>query len=180
MKKINFPINDENLKELKTGTPVKISGVIYTARDAAHRKLFELIKKRKKLPFNLKGNLIYYTGPSPAPPGKIIGSCGPTTSARMDVFTPYLYKMGLKATMGKGGRNKEVINACKKYKSIYLITFGGCGAYLAEFVKKVEVTAFEELGPEAIYRMEVKDFPAIVGIDIYGKYLYKSINKETG
>jgi len=158
---------------LKVGDFIKIDGIIYTARDAAHKKIFELIKKNKKLPFDLSGNLIYYIGPSPAPPGKIIGSAGPTTSSRMDIFTPEFYKMGLKATMGKGGRSREIIDTCKKYKSIYLITFGGCGAYLSQFIKKVELIAFEELGAEAIYKMEVKNFPAIVGIDIYGNYIYK-------
>ena len=173
MKKIIFPVEDEKLENLKVGDCVKINGIIYTGRDAAHKKIFELIKKNKKLPFELSGNLIYYVGPSPAPPGKIIGSAGPTTSSRMDIFTPLLYKMGLKGTMGKGERSKEVIDACKKYKSIYLITFGGCGAYLSQFIKKIELIAFEELETEAIYKMEVEDFPAIVGIDIYGNYIYK-------
>ncbi len=173
MKKIFFPVDEKKLANLKIGDFIFLNGTFYTCRDAAHKKIFKLIEENKNLPFTLNHNLIYYVGPTPAPPGKIVGSFGPTTSSRMDTFTPLLYKMGLKGTMGKGGRNKEVINACRKYKAIYLITFGGCGAYLSKFVRKIELIAFEELGAEGIYKVEVENFPAIVGIDIYGNYLYK-------
>ncbi len=174
MKKINFPLKDEReLEKFKSGDEVEINGKIYVARDAAHKKLVELIEKKEKLPVNLKNSLIYYMGPTPAPPGKIIGAAGPTTSIRMDRLTIPLLKIGLKATMGKGKRGKIIVEACKKYKSIYLITFGGAGAYLSKFIKSSKAVAFNELGPESIYEIEVINFPAIVCIDIYGNDLYR-------
>lgn len=174
MKKIKFPLKDENeLKKFKAGDEVFISGEIYTARDAAHKRLIEFIDKKIKLPIDLKGSLIYYAGPSPSPEGKIIGSIGPTTSKRMDDLTIPLLKLGLKGTMGKGERGEEIIKAFKKFKCIYFITYGGCGAYLSKFVKKAEIVCFEELGPEAIYKLYIENFPAIVGIDIYGNDFFK-------
>jgi fumarate hydratase subunit beta len=154
MKKIIFPLkNEEDIRKLKVGDEVLISGKILTARDHAHKKLVEIIKKEEKLPVDLKGALIYYTGPSPTPEGKIVGSIGPTTSKRMDRLTIPLLKFGLKATMGKGERSDEIVNLFKEYKVVYFITYGGCGAYLSQFVKEIKVLCFEELGPEAIYQL---------------------------
>lgn len=167
--KINLPFEKDILKHLKAGDSLELSGTIYTARDAAHKKIFELIQAKQPLPFDLKNNLIYYTGPTPRPPGKIIGASGPTTSSRMDVYAPTLYQLGLKATMGKGPRSKEVIEACKKFNAVYLITYGGLGAYLAQFIKKAKLVAFPELGPEAVYQLELENFPAIIAIDYRGK-----------
>lgn len=173
--KIIFPLDDDRrITKLKAGDEVEISGIIYVARDAAHKKMIEALAEKHPLPFPVKGSIIYYMGPSPAPPGKAIGSCGPTTSSRMDTSTIPLLNAGLKATMGKGGRSKEIEAACKNYKAIYLITYGGCGAYLNRFVKKAECFAYRELGPEAIYRLEVEGFPAITGIDTRGKNVYNN------
>ncbi|HOK57229.1 MAG TPA: FumA C-terminus/TtdB family hydratase beta subunit [bacterium] len=169
MKKIYFPLkNEKDLKKLKAGDYVLINGKILTARDAAHKKLIEIINLKKNIPIEIKNELIYYTGPSPTPEGKIVGSIGPTTSERMDNLTIPLLKLGLKGTMGKGERGKEIVKAFKRFKAVYFITYGGCGAYLSQFVKGIKLLAFEELGPEAIYQLEVYEFPAIVGIDIYG------------
>jgi len=166
IKKIQFPlIDNKQIEKLRTGDEVEISGTIYVARDAAHKQLVDALNKNKPLPFPLKGSIIYYMGPTPAPPGKIIGSCGPTTSSRMDGYTLPLLQGGLKATMGKVERSAEITAGCKKYKAVYLITYGGCGAYLNRFVKKLDCVAYCELGPEAIYRLEVEGFPAIIGID---------------
>ena len=174
MKKIYFPIkNEKQLEILKSGDEVLISGEILTARDAAHKKMIEMIDRKERLPIDLNGALIYYTGPTPAPPGKIVGSIGPTTSKRMDGLTVPLLKFGLKGTMGKGERSKEIVEVFKKFKVIYFITFGGCGAYLSQFVKDIKIVCFQELGPEAIYKLKVSDFPAIVGIDIYGNDFFE-------
>ncbi len=174
MKKIYFPLKKEKeIEKLKVGEEVFISGKILTARDQAHKKLIEIIEKGEKLPIDLKGALIYYTGPSPTPKGKIVGSIGPTSSKRMDKLTIPLLKFGLKATMGKGERSDEIVNLFKKYRVVYFITYGGCGAYLSQFVKEIKILCFEELGPEAIYQLYVEDFPAIVGIDIYGNDFFK-------
>lgn len=171
-KKIKFPVKNGGFEDLRAGTEVEISGIIFAARDAAHKKFIEALKKKEPLPFLVQGALIYYMGPSPAPPGKVIGACGPTTSLRMDKYTVPLFELGLRATMGKGGRDEKVVQACKKYGAIYLVTYGGCGAYLNRFVKKSKIIAYPQLGPEAVYRMEVQGFPAIVGIDIKGNNLY--------
>mgnify|MGYP000057447201 CR=1 FL=1 len=174
MKKIFFPLKKEkDIEKLNVGDEVLISGTILTARDKAHKKLVEIIKKGKELPVELKGRLIYYTGPSPTPEGKIVGSIGPTTSKRMDKLTIPLLKFGLKATMGKGERSSEIVSLFKKYKVVYFLTYGGCGAYLSQFVKEIKILCFEELGPEAIYQLCVEDFPTIVGIDIYGNDFFK-------
>lgn len=162
MKKIFLPLNDKDIKGLKIGEEVLLSGVVYTARDQAHKRLAELLKAKKKLPIELKDAVIYYCGPTNTGPGKIIGSCGPTTSSRMDAFTPLLLKYGLKGMIGKGNRSKEVIDAIMRHKAVYFITIGGAGAFLSKKVKKAKLAAFKDLGPEAIYKLEVRDFPAIV------------------
>lgn len=173
MKEIQFPLEKGyEINSLKAGEEIEIYGIIYVARDAAHKKIISDIVKKNPLPFQLKNNLIYYMGPTPAPKGKIIGSSGPTTSSRMDIYTVPLLQAGLKATMGKGERSKEIVSACKKYKAVYLITYGGCGAYLSKFIKKIECIAYPELGPEALYKLEVERFPAIVAIDTEGNCLY--------
>jgi len=161
-----------NLK-LKAGDRFLLNGIIYTARDQAHKRLAQAIKQHKKLPINLKGAVIYYCGPAKTPRGKIIGSCGPTTSSRMDEFTPALLEAGVKGMVGKGVRSKEVAKAIKKYQAIYFLTYAGCGALLAKYVKKAAPVAYKDLGPEAIYKLEVKDFPLIVGIDARGRSIYE-------
>lgn len=152
-----------------------LSGIIYTARDQAHKRLIEAIKKGKKLPFNLNGAIIYYCGPTATPKRKIIGACGPTTSSRMDEFTPALLRKGLSGMIGKGARSKEVINAIKKYKAAYFLTYAGCGALLSKYVKSVRTIAYKDLGPEAILKLEVTDFPLIVGIDARGRSIYDAL-----
>lgn len=159
---INLPLDEKSMKTLKAGDWLLISGTVYTARDEAHKRLMELIKNRRGLPFELKGSTIYYTGPTPARPGQVVGSIGPTTSSRMDVFTPTLLKLGLKAMIGKGKRSEEVVNAIKKYRAIYFAAVGGAGAYLSQKVTDCKLVAFADLGPEAVYRLQLKDFPAIV------------------
>lgn len=171
--KITSPIDAETIKKLTVGTEVLISGVIYTARDAAHRRLVEALDKGDRLPFDLTGQTIYYMGPSPTRPGHIIGSAGPTTSARMDIYTPRLIALGLRAMIGKGGRSPEVREAIKKYKAVYFTAIGGAGALLAKSIKQVEIVAYEDLGAEAIRRLEVVNFPAIVANDIYGDDLFE-------
>ena len=173
MIKISTPLNEKILKTLKCNQEVLLSGVIYTARDQAHKRLIEIIKNGKRLPVELKNQIIYYCGPTPVPKNKTIGSCGPTTSARMDELTIPLLKKGLKGMIGKGRRSIAVTKAIKKYKAIYFLTYAGCGALLSEKVKKARPIAFKDLGAEAIYELEVKDFPVIVGTDIHGKNIYK-------
>ncbi len=170
---LKAPLSDSAVEGLKAGDKVMISGTLYTARDAAHKKLIEMIESGRELPFDLKGQLLYYVGPTPAKPGKCIGSAGPTTSYRMDLYTPTLYKMGLKGTIGKGGRSTEVIEAMKAYKAVYFATVGGAAALIAKTIKKVEIIAFEELGTEAVRKLEVENFPAIVVNDTKGNDLYR-------
>ncbi len=173
-KRIKAPITDERVVEsLRAGDLVLISGVIYTARDAAHKRLVEALDKGEALPIELKGQVIYYAGPAPAKPGRPIGSVGPTTSYRMDPYAPRLLKEGLKGMIGKGTRSREVIEAIKEYKGVYFGAVGGAAAYLARCVKSAEVVAYEDLGPEAIRRLVVEDFPAFVVNDIYGNDLYQ-------
>ncbi|MEK6715640.1 MAG: FumA C-terminus/TtdB family hydratase beta subunit [Candidatus Omnitrophota bacterium] len=173
MKKIELPpLTDKIIKSLRAGQQVLISGIIYTARDQAHKRLASLLKKGKKLPFDLKGQIVYYCGPTPAKKGEVIGSCGPTTSSRMDEFTPLLLKAGLKGMIGKGRRSQAVREAIKKYRAVYFLTYAGCGALLSTFVKRCEPIAYPDLGTEAIYKLEVENFPLIVGIDAYGKDIY--------
>jgi len=162
MKKINLPLKNYEIKKLKIGEEILLSGPIYTARDQAHKRLVERLKNKKKLPIDLKKAVIYYCGPTKTRPGAVIGSCGPTTSARMDAFTPILIKAGLRAMIGKGNRSKDAAGSIKRHKAVYFITIGGAGAYLSKMVKKAMVVAFKDLGPEAIYKLEVRDFPVIV------------------
>jgi len=169
MRKIALPIDEQTIRQLKAGEEVLLSGKVYTARDQAHKRLVELLKKKKRLPVDLRGKAIYYCGPTKKRPGKVIGSCGPTTSSRMDAFTPTLLEAGLRMMIGKGNRSKEVIRSIKRHKAVYFLTIGGAGAYLSKRVKKTRTIAFKDLGPEAIYELEVKDFPAIVWVDSKGK-----------
>lgn len=171
--RLKTPLSDADVEKLKAGDKVLITGVIYTGRDAAHKRLTDLLKEGKPLPVDLKGQIIYYVGPAPAKPGHAIGSAGPTTSGRMDAYSPKLMEIGLKGMIGKGMRKKEVIEAMKKYKAVYLAATGGAGALLAKSVKKAETVAYEDLGPEAISRLEVVDFPAIVVNDTKGNDLYQ-------
>ncbi len=173
IKHLHTPLSDDDVLGLKAGDNVLISGVIYTARDAAHKKMVELIAKGEPLPIDLEGQVIYYVGPAPAKPGQAIGSAGPTTSGRMDAYTPLTLEQGMKACIGKGLRNAAVKEALKKYKGVYLAAVGGAGALLSKRVTRSEVVAYPELGAEAIYRLEVKDFPATVINDAYGNDLYE-------
>ncbi|MBI5234573.1 MAG: Fe-S-containing hydro-lyase [Deltaproteobacteria bacterium] len=173
VKRISSPLSDKDIEGLNAGDRVVITGVVYTARDAAHKRLNELLDKGEKLPFDIKGQLIYYAGPTPARPGQVIGSAGPTTSNRMDAYTSRLLELGLKGTIGKGARSKEVIEAMKRNKAIYMAAVGGAAALIARSIKKAEIIAYEDLGAEAIRRLEVEDFPAIVVNDIHGRDLFK-------
>jgi len=170
---ITSPIEENILKKLRAGDSISISGVVYTARDAAHKRIAEALKAGETLPFNLKGQTLYYMGPTPARPGRVIGSCGPTTSGRMDSFTPALLATGLSAMIGKGERSTEVKEAIKKQRAVYLVTYGGAGALLAKTVKRAEVVAYPELGAEAVMRLEIEDFPVIVANDMRGGDLFK-------
>lgn len=168
MKKLTPPLTDEVLEGLRVGDKVLITGRIYTARDAAHKRFVDAIDRGQPLPVDLHGQIIYYVGPTPAKPGHVIGSAGPTTSIRMDAYMEPLLKAGLKATIGKGYRSWGVVEMLKKYKAVYLVATGGAGALLSKRIKTAKVVAYEDLGPEAIYELTVEDFPAIVANDIYG------------
>jgi len=170
--RLKTPLSNDDVDKLKIGDKVLITGVIYTGRDAAHKRLTDLIKEGKELPIDVKGQIIYYVGPAPARPGKPIGSAGPTTSYRMDAYAPKLMELGMKGMIGKGNRAPEVIDAMKKYKAIYFGATGGAGAVLARSIKKATVVAYEDLGPEAIHRLEVENFPAVVINDTKGNDLY--------
>ena len=170
--KITTPLTEETVRKLHTGDMVRITGVLYSARDAAHKKLTELIETGGELPFGLKGNVIYYLGPTPAREGQVIGSAGPTTSSRMDKYTPKLLSLGLKGMIGKGRRSTEVIQAIKENGAVYFAAVGGAGALLSKCIKSSKVIAFDELGTEAVREMYVEDFPAIVAIDSEGKDIY--------
>ena len=170
---INSPIEAEAISKLRIGTRVLISGVLYTARDAAHQRLVQVLNRGDSLPFDLKGQTLYYMAPSPARPGQVIGSAGPTTSGRMDIYTPPLIAAGLRAMIGKGNRSTEVKEAIKKHKAVYFVTIGGAGALLSKAIKKAEVVAYEDLAAEAIMRLEMADFPAIVANDAYGGDLFQ-------
>lgn len=174
MKVLKPPMNEIDISNLQVGEEVLISGTIYTARDMAHKRMYEAILADEDLPIDLYGQLLYYTGPCPAPPGKIIGSAGPTTSNRMDDYTELLLAKGLKCLIGKGNRDEKVVTALKKYGAVYLSTIGGAGAYLAKKIVSSQVVAYEELGPEAIRMIEVRDFPAIVAIDVKGNNIYEN------
>ena len=176
--KMTAPLTDEDIEKLRIGDIVYLSGTIYTARDAAHKKLVDLLAEGKELPFDLKGSVIYFVGPTPPKPGEPIGSAGPTTSYRMDSYSPILIKHGQKAMIGKGKRNQEVKDACMKYKAVYFGATGGAGALIAKRIKKAEVIAYPELGPEAIRKLEVEDFPVTVVNDSYGGDLYEEGRKK--
>jgi fumarate hydratase subunit beta len=173
IKKLQPPLTDSVVRSLKAGDEVLISGVIYTARDMAHKRICEAIEAGQKLPFELEGAVIYFVGPTPARPGKVIGSAGPTTSSRMDAFSPTLLAKGLKAMIGKGYRSNKVRDALKKYCAVHLSTIGGAGALLSKHIVSAEVIAYEDLGTEAIRKLQVVDFPAIVAYDPYGDSVYK-------
>lgn len=173
IKKINTPLDKKIIGALKPGEEISLSGIIYTARDQAHQRLVDSLNKRKKLPINLSGQVIYYCGPTKTPKGRVIGSCGPTTSKRMDGFTPALLEAGLLGMIGKGERSKQVTLAIKKKRAVYFLAYAGCAALLSQYVLKAKVIAYQDLGPEAIYRLEVKDLPLIVGIDPKGKSVFK-------
>jgi len=170
--RIKIPKEREVFYRLKAGDKVFLSGIIYTARDEAHRRIAKCKMQNANFPFEIKDQIIYYTGPSPTKPGEIIGSCGPTTSARMDPFTPFLLSLGLAGMIGKGPRSKEVIKAIKKYQAVYFIAIGGAAAYYTNFIKKVEIIAYPELGCEAIHKLEIGDFPVYVGISSNGESIF--------
>ena len=172
-KKIEAPLTDETVKDLHAGDQVLLSGVIYTARDAAHKKLVELIEGGKPLPFDLKGSVIYYVGPSPAPPGFVIGAAGPTTSYRMDPYAPLLIEHGMKGMIGKGQRSDELIKVMKERPAIYFGATGGAAALISKVIVDAKVIAFDDLGTEAVRELVVKDMPLVVINDCYGNDLYK-------
>ncbi len=174
MKKIiNTPISIEDARTLKIGEVVYLTGTIYTLRDAGHKRLVELLKSGDSLDVDLKGATVYYAGPCPTPPNKVIGSIGPTTSTRMDAYSPYLIKWGLKNMIGKGFRSEEVVKTTKEEEGLYLSAVGGAGALMSKCVKSVEIVAFEDLGTEALRRLEVVELPVIVSIDTKGNYVYQ-------
>lgn len=175
---LNTPLTDADIQKLRAGDVVLLNGIIYSGRDAAHKKLMELLDAGKELPFDLKGASIYYVGPSPAPPGRPIGSAGPTTSGRMDAYAPRLHSLGLKATIGKGKRTDAVRQAMKDFGAVYFGATGGAGALLSKCITASKVIAFDELGPEAIREMTVKDFPLLVINDAFGGELYAKPNLE--
>ncbi len=171
-RKITTPLTDEVVETLRVGDRLLITGTIFTGRDAAHKRLVELIDKGEPLPIDLQGQIIYFVGPTPPKPGQVIGSAGPTTSGRMDAYSPKLLDLGLKGMIGKGVRNEAVREALKRNKAVYLGATGGAGALLAQRIRSAEVVAYEDLGPEAIRRLEVQHFPVVVINDMYGGDLY--------
>jgi len=175
IKKLQPPLTEVDVRSLKAGDEVQITGVIYTARDMAHKRLCQAIDSREKLPFPLEGAIIYFLGPTPARPGRVIGAAGPTTSSRMDTFSPKLIANGLRAMLGKGYRADEVRAALKKYGAIHLSTIGGAGALLSKYIIAAEVIAYQDLGTEAIRKLQVVDFPAIVAYDANGGTVYKGV-----
>ncbi|MDD5311371.1 MAG: FumA C-terminus/TtdB family hydratase beta subunit [Candidatus Omnitrophica bacterium] len=168
IRSIQLPLKDDVIKTLRAGDEVLLNGPVYTARDQAHFRLVGAYAK-KKMPLDLRGQVIYYAGPTPARPGKTVGSCGPTTSSRMDFFTPHLLKAGLKGMIGKGSRSEDVRRAIKRHKAVYFITIAGAGAYLSKKIIDAKPVLYKDLGAEAVYKLKLKDFPAIVGIDPMGK-----------
>ncbi len=172
VKRIITPLSEDVSRSLRAGEHVLISGVLYTARDMAHKRLCAALEKNAELPFDLEGAVIYFVGPSPTRPGQVIGAAGPTTSSRMDGFSPMLIAKGLRGMIGKGYRNDEVRQALKEYGAVHFATIGGAGALLSKHIVSAEVVAYEELGTEAIRRLEFEDFPAIVAYDCYGQSVY--------
>lgn len=177
-KRINLPLSQQDIGELRAGEAVLLNGPLFSARDAAHQRLVAALDAGEPLPVNLSGETIYYVGPCPTPPGKIIGSAGPTTSGRMDPYTPRLLELGLKGMIGKGQRRPEVIAAMVKHKAVYFAALGGAGALIARSIRAVEVAAYPDLGPEAIFRLEVRNFPVIVAVDANGTDLYQKGRAE--
>ena len=171
--KLTPPLSDADVQDLQIGDKILISGAIYTGRDAAHKRMIDLILAGKPLPMDIQGQIIYYVGPSPAKPGRAVGAAGPTTSYRMDAYAPELIRLGLKGMIGKGARNQEVKDAMTRFKAVYFAAIGGAGALMAQAIKKAEVIAYEDLGPEAIRRLEVEEFPVIVVNDVRGNDLYE-------
>lgn len=171
--RVETPLTHEAVESLKTGDPVLINGVLYAARDAAHKRMVESIRKEEPLPFDLSGQIIYYVGPTPPKPGSPIGSAGPTTSYRMDPYAPTLIEKGLKGMIGKGARGDAVIEAMKRYRAVYFAATGGAGALISKTIKRAEVVAYEDLGTEAVRRLHVEDFPALVACDVRGNDLYR-------
>jgi fumarate hydratase subunit beta len=171
--RLQTPLTDQDVAGLHAGDTVLLSGVIYTGRDAAHKRLYELLQSGKPLPMDIQGQVIYYVGPTPAKPGQVIGSAGPTTAGRMDAYAPLLIEHGLRGMIGKGKRSEAVRDAMKRHKAVYFGATGGAAALLSRRIKKAEVVAYEDLGPEAIHRLEVEDFPVIVINDIHGGDLYE-------
>jgi fumarate hydratase subunit beta len=172
MKHITTPLTEETVIHLRAGDRVSISGIVYAARDAAHKRMMERLEQGEPLPFDVNGQVIYYVGPTPAKPGQVIGSAGPTTSGRMDKYTPKLLDLGLKGMIGKGYRNQDVKDSIVKNKAVYFAAVGGSGALLAKTIQAQEVIAYEDLGPEAIRKLTVERFPAVVINDVYGNDLY--------
>ena len=172
--KVNAPLSKEEASKLRAGDIVKITGTIYTARDAAHKRMIEQYNETGKFPFNMEGAVIYYAGPAPAKPGQVIGPAGPTTSYRMDSYAPFLMDMGETGMIGKGARNNDVIDAMKRNKAVYFAATGGAAALISSHIKECEIIAYEDLGAEAVRRLYVEDFPAIVVIDSEGNNLYES------
>ena len=173
-RRILTPMDLEVARSLRCGEKLLLNGVIYTGRDAAHKKMIQSLDRGEALPFDLKDQLIYFVGPTPAPPGKVVGSAGPTTSGRMDVYSPYLIARGLRGMIGKGLRSEAVVEAMKEHGAVYLGAIGGAGALLAGCIKEAGVIAYSELGPEAVHRLVVEDFPVIVLIDSQGQNLYET------
>ena len=177
-KKIQVPLLKEDIDELRAGDYVYLTGTIYTARDAAHKRMYDSMKKGEELPIELNGNVLYYLGPSPAREGQVIGSAGPTTSSRMDKYTPDMLDAGLKGMVGKGKRSKEVIEAMKRNGAVYFAAVGGAGALLAQCIKEAEVVAYDDLGTEAIRKLRIEELPAIVVIDKEGNNLYETATEK--
>ena len=179
-KKVTLPLTDEAIKDLKAGDNVLLTGVMYVGRDAAHKRMVEALDKGQDLPFDVRGQTIYFMGPSPAKPGQVIGAAGPTTSGRMDAYSPRLLTEGLKGMIGKGSRSQEVKEAIKKHKAGYFAAIGGAGALIARAIKKSDTVAYEELGAEAVLRLEVENFPATVVNDAHGGDLYQEGKAKYG
>lgn len=178
MKRLTLPLSDSDIKNLKAGETVLLSGTMLTGRDAAHKRLYELVEKGEKLPIDIKGELIYYVGPAPAKPGFVVGPAGPTSSYRMDKYAPTLLDLGLKGMIGKGTRNQDVIDAIVRNGCVYFACVGGAAALIAKSIKKEEILCYEDLGTEAIRRYTVEDFPCIVAIDSYGNNAYTEGQKD--
>ena len=177
IKYITTPLTEETVKNLHAGDFVRITGPIYTARDAAHKRMYEALGRGEALPFDVKGNVIYYVGPSPTKPGEVVGSAGPTTSGRMDKYTPTMIEQGMKGMIGKGKRSPEVMEAILRNKAVYFAAIGGAGALLSKAITSSEVIAYDDLGAEAVRKLTVKDFPVIVVIDTFGNNLYANVGK---